>query len=221
MESPIRRFGAIGDVHAEDTLLAAALDTLRAEQLDAILCVGDIVDGRGDVDRCCALLAQHDAIVVRGNHERWLLKDELRTLPKAHLASDLAPATRAYLEALPATRRLSTTRGPLLLCHGLGDDDMARLRPFDEGYALETNDALSTLRATDYALVVGGHTHLRMVRSFGALTVVNAGTLSYTDTPCFLVADLLSGHVQFYDLDDDARVLPAERYPLGPSRGPL
>ena len=215
MESPIRRFGAIGDVHAEDTFLAAALDTLRGEKLDAIFCVGDIVDGRGDVDRCCALLAQHGVLAVRGNHERWLLKDEMRALPKAHQLDDLAPVTRAYLEALPATRRVSTTHGPLLVCHGLGDNDMTRLRPYDEGYALETNDALTALRATDYTLVVGGHTHLRMVRSFGALTVVNAGTLSYTDTPYFLVADLQERHVQYYDLDDDARVLPAERYPLG------
>ncbi len=214
MEVVIRRFGAIGDVHAEHTFLAAALDTLRGENLDAIFCVGDIVDGRGDVDRCCALLQQNDVIAVRGNHERWLLKDDMRTLPKAHHASDLAPSSCAYLAALPTTRRIATTRGPLLLCHGIGDDDMARLWTYDYGYALETNDALAALRATDHTLMVGGHTHERMVRSFGALTVINAGTLTYTDTPCFLVADLQEGYVQFYDLDDDARVIEAERHPI-------
>lgn len=110
-----------------------------------------------------------------------------------HRSSELAPSTQAYLQALPGTRRISTTRGPLLLCHGIGEDDMSRLRTYDYGYALETNDALNALRTTDCALMVGGHTHERMVREFDALTVINAGTLTYTDKPCFLVADLQDG----------------------------
>jgi predicted phosphodiesterase len=69
----IRRFGAIGDVHAEDGLLRAALSHLESAGVDALLCVGDIVDGRGDVDACCTLLAEHGVLSVRGNHERWML----------------------------------------------------------------------------------------------------------------------------------------------------
>jgi len=210
----VTRFGAIGDVHAEDRFLAAALDTLRGENVDAIFCVGDIVDGRGDVDRCCALLAHHDVVTVRGNHERWMLKDDMRTLPKAHHAYDLEASTHEYLQALPSTRRISTTRGPLLLCHGIAENDMALLRAYDYGYALETNDAFNALTASDYTLMVGGHTHERMVRAFGPLTVINAGTLTHTDKPCFLVADLREGYVQFFNLDDDARITEAERLPL-------
>jgi hypothetical protein len=150
----IRRFGAIGDVHAEDRLLGAALAHLASARVDTVLCVGDIVDGRGDVDACCTLLDEASALSVRGNHERWLLAREMRGLPMAHQARDLAPKTLAYLAALPVTRRLQTIAGPLLLCHGLGEDDMARLRPHDEGYALECIDALAALRASDLAMVV-------------------------------------------------------------------
>ena len=129
----------------------------------------------------------------------------------AHQARDLAPKTLAYLAALPVTRRLQTIAGPLLLCHGLGEDDMARLRPHDEGYALECIDALAALRASDLAMVVGGHTHERMVRTFGALTFVNAGTLAPDRSPCFVVVDLETHCAQFYDLDSDARIREAER----------
>jgi hypothetical protein len=141
----------------------------------------------------------------------------MRDLAMAHRARELAPETRAYLGSLPATRRLGTVTGPLLLCHGLGEDDMARLRPHDDGYALACIDALPALRASDVALVVGGHTHQRMVRRFGALTIVNAGSLvgrAQDEAACFLLADLDAGFVQFFDLDSEANVREAERFAL-------
>ena len=47
------RIGIIGDIHAEDTHLDLALAFLNEQAVDVIICTGDIVDGNGDVDRCC------------------------------------------------------------------------------------------------------------------------------------------------------------------------
>ena len=47
MPHALRRFGLLGDIHAEDELLAVALRYLVAQELDAVLAVGDIVDGPG------------------------------------------------------------------------------------------------------------------------------------------------------------------------------
>jgi predicted phosphodiesterase len=72
----------------------------------------------------------------------------------------------------------------LLLCHGVGDNDMIRLQPGDVGYALESNLELTALiDAGVHRLVVGGHTHRVMVRRFGGLTVVNPGTLLRSADP--------------------------------------
>src|SRR5262249_20827001 len=97
--------------------------------LDAILAGGDIVHGRGDVDRCCSLLAARRALVVRGNHERWVLGDTMRELPHATIARDLAPQTITFLQSLPPTQTIDTVLGKMLLCHGVGPDDMTRLLP--------------------------------------------------------------------------------------------
>ena len=109
-------------MHAEDEKLATAFAHLRG--VDVVLCVGDLVDGAGDLDRCVELLEAHRVVTVRGNHDRWVLGDEMRHLAEAHAAAELAPRTRAHLAALHATRRIDTVAGPLLLCHGLGTDDM-------------------------------------------------------------------------------------------------
>jgi putative phosphoesterase len=209
----LRRIGAIGDIHAEDQALERVLAFLGGLALDRVLAVGDIVDGPGDSARCCRLLAEARVDVVRGNHDRWALKDELRTLPGALAALDADQ--RSFLEELPATREYETAAGPLLLCHGLGTDDMCRLTDDDFGYALETNDPLQELLATEqYRLVVNGHTHRRMVRHFGPMTIINAGTLYRENDPCFAVIDVEVGRVQFFDLAGGG-IAPAAVHSIG------
>ena len=199
----LSRLGLLGDIHAEDERLEAAMSLFARERADAVLSVGDIVDGPGDVDRCCDLLQEHLALVVRGNHDRWILENALRNLPAAHALDDVTERTRAFLTSLPATRAVDTSAGRLLLCHGVGDDDMQRLRPDDDGYALSANYALEELVASGaWSFVVGGHTHVPMVRRFGELVFVNPGTLSRRDLPECAILDLPGARVLFYDLDD-------------------
>src|SRR5204863_7769667 len=124
----------------------------------------------------------------------------------------LGPEGRAFVAALPPTRTLETIAGPLLLCHGLGTDDMAGVWPHDQGYALEVNLALyKLLRSAENRFVVNGHTHHRMLRRFDSLTIVNAGTLRRGHDPCFLLVDLRDRFVDAFDLSDPTRVAPPSR----------
>ena len=50
--------GLIGDVHAEDELLEAALDYLKGKNVEAILCTGDVADGSAVSSRCCELFTK-------------------------------------------------------------------------------------------------------------------------------------------------------------------
>jgi predicted phosphodiesterase len=214
----IRTFGAIGDIHAEDRFLAAALDHLRGAGVDAVLSVGDIADGRGDLERCVRLLRERDVLAVRGNHERWLLDGKLRELPRAHLAKDLARSTLDWLSSLPPTRTLDTIAGRLLLCHAVGDDDMIRLLPDDEPPVLALNDPLQRVLGSGVELMVCGHTHRPMVRTIFGLTVINAGTLVRDDDPGFVRVDLERRLVQFFEfeeVDGEPRVVPGEPIRFG------
>jgi putative phosphoesterase len=212
------RFGLLGDIHAEDERLATALAHFEAERVEHVLFVGDVVDGEGDVDRCCELLASARALGVRGNHDRWLLAGTMRSLPRAHARDALTAASVALLESLPAVREIATPKGLMLLCHGVGENDMQRLRPDDDGYALASNDALAELvRERRYTLAVGGHTHERMVRRFGDLVFVNPGTLALDSAPCCAILDLARQRVAFFALDDARVARPSEeiQLPLG------
>ena len=200
----LSRIGIIGDVHAQDARLEVALQFLSRQKVERILCVGDLVDGLGDGQRCCELLRAFDVAVVRGNHDRWLLNDEMRDLPGSVARQSLSAATANYLRALPPTLSFETVRGPLLLCHGVAENDMNKLTPDDYGYALQCNVELQTLIASGRTRFgVGGHTHRRMVKRFGPLTWINAGALADHYTPCFSVADFERNRVDFYGFAGD------------------
>ncbi len=198
----LARLVLIGDVHGEVARLERVLAHAAAVRPDAVLAVGDIIDGDDDVPGCIARLAAAGVVAVRGNHERWLLGGH----PMEPFTG--GPDELAWLRGLPATRHLETVAGPLLLCHGVGAHDMQELGPDDRGYALESNFALEELLADGvYRWMVGGHTHRPMIRSFArpgsapGLTVLNPGTLCRRDRPGFLEVDLEAGVGTWYRVD--------------------
>jgi predicted phosphodiesterase len=209
------RFGLIGDVHAEDERLHAAVTALRAARVDGILCCGDLVDGHGDVDRVCSTLALHRVTTVRGNHDRWIRADEMRTLPKAHTMTALSTLSIEILKSLPKTVTLDVPGGKLLLCHGVGENDMIRLNADDSGYAISSNeDLLKVLFDATISVMVCGHTHKPWVRRFergggkAPLVVVNAGTLAREDNPGFAILDTAVRRVEFHSIAENLSIAP-------------
>lgn len=195
------RVGLLGDVHAEDALLEEALRRFEQAGVARILCVGDVVDGPGDVDRVCDLLVENHVATVSGNHDRWVLTDTVRGLPDAVRRHELKPTTVEFLSALPLTVEFTSPIGRVLLCHGIGDNDMGGVTPDDFGYALESNLELQRLiTEREFRLVLNGHTHRPMLRNFGHLTIVNAGTLFRAHEPGYVVVDFSSGDVDWYPL---------------------
>jgi len=203
---PERQVAVIGDVHAEDELLDLALATLGNLGVRQLLCVGDIVDGPGNVDRCCELLRQNDVVAVRGNHDSWMLDGTLRSLRQATRREDLSSESLDYLKSLPSVRSVSRWLRGALLCHGLGPNDMASVLPDDFGYALEAKAELHDLIADPgVEIVLNGHTHRRMVRHFQGVTIINAGSLVSCQEPGIVLVDPQSGNVSWLSLHDPDR----------------
>ncbi|HVJ15086.1 MAG TPA: metallophosphoesterase family protein [Polyangiaceae bacterium] len=200
-ERVLGRVGVIGDVHCEDDLLSRLLAYFDRAGLDAVLCVGDLADGAGDINRTCRLLQEANVHCVTGNHDRWLLTDELRDDPEATPTRLLNRETRAFLESLPSTMVFETRAGKLLLCHGTGDDDMLAVKRDHLRYDLESNFALQRLlQQGKYRFLVGGHTHQTMVRRVRDLILINAGTLHRGYAQTAGIIDFETHEVMFYDL---------------------
>ncbi len=211
-----RRLGVIGDVHAEEGRLAGALAWLASQDVDTLICTGDVADGPGSVDRCCEQLVEAGVLTVRGNHDRWLLEDRVREIPNAHRLGDIGADARAYLEALPKTAALDTPMGSILLCHGVGDNDLRKVWPGTEKMQVERSAELDEiLVAGSHRFLVNGHMHYRVLIDFPELLLINAGTLTARHRPGISLIDFESKTIEAYEFDGDRVAQRVATHTLG------
>lgn len=197
----LTRIGMIGDVHAEHDRLAAAIQHLIDLGAETLICTGDIVDGKGCPNRSIELLQEYNVQTVRGNHDRWVLEGKARHVVDAHHLEDLDDNARDYLTALPLQREFETIAGSLLLCHGIGDNDLKKVWPGTERMGVERSKQLDEIIASErHRFVINGHMHFRTMIHFETLTLINAGTLRGEHWPGFSLLDLEAKEIRAYDL---------------------
>jgi predicted phosphodiesterase len=115
-------YGLVADIHGNSEALAATLAALDRRQVRRLLCLGDIVGYNADPDECVAMLRERGALAIAGNHDLIGLGrlDFARCSNKAiyslkRTRRTLAPASAAYLAALPAYRVIDER---IVLVHG-------------------------------------------------------------------------------------------------------
>ncbi|WP_086934253.1 metallophosphoesterase family protein [Agarilytica rhodophyticola] len=197
------KVGVIGDIHVEDIRLEIILNYLASEELDGIYATGDIVDGNGSVDRCCELLKIYSVISVLGNHDQWCLEEVNRHVDNASKKSHLELSTHSFLSSLPKTQIVDTVRGKAMLCHGLGESNMASVKDWDSVDSIFNNLELWALhRNSELKFVFNGHSHRPNVHTFSHLTVINAGALNNKEIACSAIVDFQNNKVRYYGVDE-------------------
>lgn len=78
------RIAIISDIHANLEALSAVLEDILPQQVDRIVCLGDIVGYGADPAACATLVREHAAFSVLGNHD----------------AASFSPQQRAYFNPL-------------------------------------------------------------------------------------------------------------------------
>ena len=148
------RIAILSDIHANLPALDAVLGALGP--VDAVWHLGDVVGYGPHPDEVVDRLRSIDAIGVRGNHDAAALDPEMAEWfnPDARLAIEwtagrIAPATRAWLAALP-DRRLADG---ITLVHGSPRD------PTWE-YVTSAGGAAANLAAFATPHLLFGHTHI-------------------------------------------------------------
>jgi len=198
------RIGIIGDVHSENLRLERAIDFLIKNQVDLVICTGDIADGRGDINKSCELLRTHCVVCVRGNHDRWLLNNQARDIPDAHCRNDLTQETISFLEGLAVQERVELPDGELLLCHGVLDRDMDKIWPGTDKTRIERSKALDELLLNGPPrIIVNGHMHYRTLIDFMDCIVINAGSLK-GDHAAISILDIRADLMIGYSIKDDS-----------------
>lgn len=170
----LRVVGLIGDIHGQVVALDRALRALATYDVDRVVCVGDIADTPVEIETCLRLLMQSDVVMVRGNHDRWLLE---AAAGDPDTGAALGRTALEFLASVPPMRLLNTRAGTAMLCHGIGSNDLAHVPVHFADAFLRRARRIGTIPKGCVAML-RGHTHSFSVISCTELLVVTAGQLS-------------------------------------------
>lgn len=154
------RTAFISDIHGNLAALQIALEDIKTQSVDRIVCLGDIVGYGPNPNECVALVKQVSELTVVGNHDYAALGriDTLGFNEYARAAADwttdnLTDSTKTFLEDLPMTKLLDG----ILLVHASPKD------PERWTYVLSYQEAKRQFGGFTERLCFIGHSHLPVV----------------------------------------------------------
>ena len=164
------RLALLSDIHANLQALDACLEHAQAQRAQRYAFLGDLVGYGADpaavVDRIMQL-TEEGAVAIKGNH------DAMAVTPPEHVTtvgdttahwthSQLSPARRAWLDALP----LTVHEDAMLFVHASANEPALWRYVYDERGAGASLDASAAWAEVRY--VFGGHVHRQTLYYRGA-----------------------------------------------------
>jgi putative phosphoesterase len=173
--------GVISDVHANVLALEAALDALKREGADTIVCLGDVVGYGPSPNETIDLLRSEGVICTLGMADERIAYDfARRRLPRAGVADDILEWTRGvidprnveFLRGLPVQHRLLTPAGRFRFFHGTPETPSERMNLNQDPLSLSR-----LLERNRCRILAAGGTHVPYYRQLPAGSVLNPGSV--------------------------------------------
>lgn len=175
------RIALLADIHGNFVALETVLHELAQESIEQIICLGDVGALGPQPHEVLARLRQLRCPVILGNTDAWLLaapgaktsdSETLRVIT-AWCAEQLTEEDRSYLHTFsPLLKFPLDGERTLLSYHGSP-------RSFDDVIASITPDTVikQMLAGSAATVMVGGHTHIQMIRRYEDAYLVNVGSV--------------------------------------------
>ena len=188
-----KRIGLISDVHSSPGPLAEALGIFSHEQVDDIICCGDIAGYYKSLEPTIELLARSNCKAIVGNHDQDYLEET---------SQDGESSIRVYLQKLPQTLDLEIEGKRIYVVHANPPSEQhGGIKLLDQQGEVrqdridEWSMALSEL---EHDVLIVGHTHQVYAVQLGEVFVVNPGSSVFNHSCMILSLPDLS--VQTYAL---------------------
>ena len=188
------RIGLLSDVHAKPAPVAEALSIFEREQVDSIVCPGDIAGYFDETGAVIDLLIDSKCRAIIGNHDQAYIE----THPEeAHTE------LYKYLETLPETLEFTAEGKRVYVVHAHPPSSQhGGIKLLDVDGALIPEQARywqQQLKDLQYDVLIVGHTHQVYAQQLGHVLVVNPGSTQFNHTCMILTLPEMT--VQTYALE--------------------
>lgn len=175
------RYAVLSDIHANLAALDAILGTLRKDEVEALVLLGDYVGYYYEPGEVIDRLREWPHHAIRGNHDRLLLeaREDVTVAERYRerygsgvdvALGELSSAAWQWLEALPERLTVELGSFTIELCHGAPFDPDAYVYP-DAG-----PDIFARCRLAGRDAVWMGHTHWPFLKP-GSPWLLNPGSV--------------------------------------------
>jgi len=215
------RFAFISDIHGNLYSLELVLTDIQKENVDQIVCLGDVASLGPQPREVIARLRELQIPTVMGNHDNYqlnlhLTEDHLPWLRAAEVwcRSQLEEADLDFLHSFQPQISFDLDQNTSILCfHGSIRSNEEFVYPNASPKTLD-----EIFGGQDARLFIGGHTHVQMARQHKHMTILNPGSVGMPfefPTPGqemrairrteYAIIDLTNGRLTF-----DMRQLPID-----------
>ena len=177
------RIGLISDLHATPGPLQEALRIFEQEQVEGVLCAGDIAGYGTELEETVAMISQNGFRAILGNHDLWHLSGQEEE-------NRFTGPVEGYLRSLYGSMELTLEGKKLCMVHASPPDSLLNgIRLLDEHGRLIEEQAISwreRLSTIPCDILVVGHTHQVFAEQLGDVLVINPGSTLFNHTCAIL-----------------------------------
>jgi len=174
------RFAFISDIHGNLHSLDLVLADLQQAKIDQVVCLGDVASLGPQPREVIARLRQLQIPIIMGNHDNYVLNPHLTEKHHPWLrAAELWCVTQLtaddlnFLQSFQPQLSFKLDQNTAMLCfHGSPRSNEEFLFP---DVAPEILDEI--FDGQEAKIMVGGHTHVQMVRQHRGMTFLNPGSV--------------------------------------------
>lgn len=191
------KIGLISDTHSTTAPLKEALSIFRREQVDTIICAGDIA-GYGDdqLEPTIDLLIENSCLMIAGNHDQWPLDENDET--------QYDERVKKFFTELPLKLELYIETKKVYVAHAHPPDSLhggiKLLDPDGNVYPDRKEHWARELKDFDYDVLIVGHTHQVFSEKIGKTLVINPGSTTFNH--CCSILSLPEMHVTNFALEN-------------------
>jgi putative phosphoesterase len=184
------RIGLISDVHSSPVALAEALRIFVDQQVDDIICAGDIAGYYDSLLPTVRLLVKANCKTIVGNHDQTWLEQNAANYANDDASADSGPDNspdnseiRSYLQQLPQTLELPIEGKRLFIVHANPPSEQhggIKLRDRHGNINAERKaDWTQSLADFEHDVLIVGHTHQVYAEQLGRVLVINPGSVPF------------------------------------------
>jgi len=174
------RIALISDIHGNLPSLELVLKDIQDENIDQIVCLGDVASLGPQPREVIARLRELQIPIIMGNHDNYVLDLQLTEnhhpwmrAAEAWCRSQLDEDELEFLHSFQPQVRFPLDQNTSMLCfHGSPRSNEEFIYPDASPERLE-----EIFSRQDARLFVGGHTHVQMIRQHKHVIILNPGSV--------------------------------------------